>query len=102
MKIPKQIKKYCPYCKTVTTVKVVITKRKKASAMKHGNKYRARLRGKARGHGNLGRYSKRPITKWKKTGSKQTKKTDIKFVCTKCGKAFNQSSGIRAKKVELI
>jgi len=102
MKIPKQIKRYCPVCKTHTIVKVALSKRKPASAMKHGNKYRARLRGLARGHGNHGRYSKKPISKWKMTGSKQTKKTDIRYTCTKCGKSFNQSHGIRTKKIEFV
>lgn len=102
MKIPKQIKRYCPVCKTHTIVKVAQSKRRTASAMRHGNKYRARLRGLARGHGNLGRYSKKPISKWKMTGSKQIKKTDLRFTCTKCGKSFCQSHGIRAKKVEFV
>lgn len=100
MKIPKVIKRYCPYCKTHTEHKVAQDKRKQASSLTYGSKVRARRRGQARGHGNLGRYSKPAVTKFKRTGKKPTKKTDSRYECTVCKKKHMQSSGIRAKKVE--
>src|SRR3989344_2657187 len=102
MKMPKTRKKYCPKCNTHTEHKVFSAKRKAASSLKYGSKIRARLRGRARGTGNLGRYSKPAVTKLKMTGKKQTKKTDLRFQCTKCNKIQTQKEGIRIKKLEFI
>jgi len=68
----------------------------------YGSKFRARARGKARGMGNLGRYSKPAVTKWKRAGKKQTKKTDLKFQCSECKKFHLQAQGFRAKKIEIV
>jgi len=70
--------------------------------MSAGSKVRARGRGRARGMGNLGRYSKPAITKWKMTSKKPTKKTDLRFECKVCKKAHVQRKGIRAKRVEFV
>lgn len=102
MKIPKAIQRYCPYCKKHTEHKVSQTKKKQASSLSHGSKYRARKRGVARGHGNLGRYSKPAVTKFKRTGAKATKKTDLRYECKECKKQHVQKKGIRAKKVEFV
>ena len=100
MKMPKTRKKYCPKCKKHTEHKVSTVKRKSPSSLKYGSKIRARLRGRARGKGNLGRYSKPAVTRWKMTGKKQTKKTDLRFQCSVCKKSQTQSSGFRIKKIE--
>jgi ribosomal protein L44E len=71
MKIPKSIKRYCPFCKKHTEHKVSQNKKKNPSSLKKGSKYRARRRGQARGFGNLGRYSKPAISKFKRTGAKR-------------------------------
>ncbi len=102
MKIPKTIKRYCKYCRKHTEQKVSQNKKKPASSLSSGSKYRARLRGRARGVGNLGRYSKPAVTKFKRTGAKNTKKTDLRYNCTVCKKTLMQPYGIRAKKVELV
>lgn len=102
MKIPKTVKRFCKTCKKHTEHKVSQNKKKNASSFKRGSKVRARLRGRARGVGNLGRYSKPAVTKFKRTGAKQTKKTDLRYTCAVCKKASCQKSGIRSKKVELI
>ena len=52
--------------------------------------------------GNRGRYSKKAITKFKMTGKKMTKKTDLRFTCKECKKTQVQRKGIRAKKVEFV
>jgi len=101
MKLPKTITRYCPYCKKHTQHTVSVTKKKPASSMKYGSKVRARKRGRARGYGNLGRYSKPAVTKFKRTGKKQTKKTDFRYECKECKKMHVQRKGIRAKRVEL-
>lgn len=102
MKIPKTVKRFCKHCKKHTEQKVTQNKKKAPSSLSRGSKYRAKLRGAARGLGNLGRYSKPAVTKFKRTGAKQTKKTDLRYTCTVCKKMSTQSKGIRSKKVEFI
>jgi len=102
MKIPKLIKRYCKKCKKHTEQKVAANKKKAASSLSHGSKIRARLRGRARGLGNLGRYSKPAVTKFKRSGAKNTKKTDIRYTCNVCKKTSVQPKGIRAKRVEFV
>ncbi len=102
MKIPKNVKRLCKYCKKHTEQKVAQNKKRAASALSKGSKFRARKRGLAKGTGNLGRYSKPAVTKFKRTGAKNTKKTDLRYTCSVCKKMSSQPSGIRAKKVELI
>ncbi len=101
MKIPKQIRKYCPYCKKHTIMKVVEVKKRDRGTLKRGSKERARKRGLNRGAGNKGRYSKGAISKWKMYNKKQSKKTDLRFICSVCKKAINQSKGIRTKKLQI-
>ncbi len=102
MKIPKTIKRYCKFCKKHTEQKVAQNKKRTASSLSRGSKYRARLRGRARGIGNLGRYSKPAVTKFKRTGAKTTKKTDLRYTCNVCKKTTSQPYGRRAKKVEFV
>ena len=96
------MKKMCKHCKTHTNHKVAQNKKKTASSLRVGSKYRARGRGLARGVGNHGKYSRPAIGKWKRTGAKSSKKTDLRFTCATCKKSSAQSSGIRAKRVEFI
>ncbi|MBS3131913.1 50S ribosomal protein L44e [Candidatus Woesearchaeota archaeon] len=100
MKMPKTLNRYCPYCKKHTEHKVSQNKKKTASSLTYGSKVRARLRGKARGTGNLGRYSKPAVTKFKMTGAKASKKTDFRYECKECKKSHMQKKGFRAKKIE--
>lgn len=102
MKIPKSLLRYCKYCRRHTEQKVSQNKKRAPSSLSRGSKYRARKRGRARGIGNLGRYSKPAVTKFKRTGAKATKKTDLRYTCTVCNKMSSQPYGIRAKKVELV
>lgn len=103
MKIPKMIKRYCPFCKTHTEQKVAQAK-KRAPGSKHPLSQFAKKRtGFGKGKGNLGKYgSKPPVTKFKMTGSKTSKKLDLRYECKDCKKQTVQNKGIRTKKVELI
>ena len=92
--------RYCKHCGKHTEHKITMNKRRTASPLKRGSKYRAKSRGLAKGHGNLGRYSKPAVTKFKLTGAKTTKKTDLRYACTVCKKISTQKKGIRAKRVE--
>ncbi|MBU0536553.1 MAG: 50S ribosomal protein L44e [Nanoarchaeota archaeon] len=100
MKMPKLIKRLCPYCKKHTQHGVSQAKKKGRSSLTYGAKQRAKKRGASRGYGNLGRYSKPAISGWKMTGKKATKKTDLRYTCKVCKKTHMQKQGIRAKKVE--
>jgi len=70
--------------------------------MSRGSKTRMMKRGERRGIGNYGKTSRPAIAKWKMTGAKTTKKTDLRYACSVCKKVSTQNSGIRAKKVEFI
>lgn len=102
MKVKKAVKRYCPYCRKHTEHKVAQNKKKSPGSLTYGSKVRAKRRGAARGYGNLGRYSKPAISKFKMTGKKLTKKTDLRYECKECKKVHMQNSGVRAKRVEFI
>jgi ribosomal protein L44E len=48
----------------------------------------------------MGRYSKPAITKFKMTGKKSSKKTDLRYECSICKKQHMQKKGFRAKRLE--
>lgn len=102
MKIPKAKKRYCPKCKKHTDHNVSQAKstgRSKAHPMSRGAQARLRKRGLNRGYGNQGRYSKKAIGSWKRTGSKTSKKIDLRFKCKECGKS-TMGGGFRVKRPE--
>ena len=85
---------------------MALAKRKAPNATNHqtrGSKVRQRKRsrGVGIGMGNRGKYSRKAISKFKMTGKKLTKKTDFRYTCGVCKYISVQSSGIRAKKVEM-
>jgi large subunit ribosomal protein L44e len=103
MKIKKAVKRYCPFCRKHTEMKVSLAKKKGRNAahpMSRGSVSRVQRRGLRRGYGNLGRFSKPP--KPKMTGKKLSKKTDFRYTCKACNKTTSQREGFRAKKVELV
>ena len=106
MKLKKIIKRYCKFCKKHTEQTVSQVKQKGLNAthhMTHGSKKgRARIRQRASGKGNLGRYSKKSMSAWKRTGVKASKKINIKYTCKECKKSVPQAQGKRAKKLEII
>lgn len=77
-----------------------MNKRKNPRTMTYGSKLRARRRGSARGLGNRGRYSKPAISKFKMTGRKASKKTDLRYECSQCKKQHVQSHGFRSRRIE--
>ena len=76
------------------------SKKRSPRSLTYGSKVRARRRGLSRGFGNRGRYSKPAITKFKRTGKKSTKKTDLRYECKVCKKVHAQNKGFRAKRIE--
>jgi large subunit ribosomal protein L44e len=99
MKIPKTTKRYCPYCKKKTEQKIkLVSTGAKRGALKRGSKQRAKLRGKNRGIGNLGRWSKPAVSKFKRK-TKTNKKTNIMYTCLECKKSKYQKKGHRVGKI---
>ncbi len=103
MKIPKNIKRYCPFCKKHTKQKVMESKKRSKGTthpLSRGSKHRTKKRGEWRGMGNKGKYSRPPSPK--RSGKKLSKKTDLRYNCTVCKKSHVQRKGKRTKKLELI
>ena len=103
MKIPKRINRYCPYCRKKTEHKVSdVSSGHKRSALKRGSIERARRRGKGRGMGNLGKWGSKPgVTKWKRK-TKTTKKTNLLYTCSVCGKSHQQKKGKRTGRLQIV
>ena len=104
MKIPKQIKRYCPKCKTHTEHKVSQAKRRtpgSAHPLAKSQKIRSKF---GKGYGNKGKYGSKPaVSKFKMTGAKTSKKTDFRFQCATCKKTqVGKNGGKRSKKVEIV
>lgn len=103
MKLPKTLQRHCPHCNKHTEHGVGQSKKRGRNAthpMSRGSRSRLEARGRARGHGNTGRYSRPAVASFKMTGKKMSKKTDLRYTCKSCKKQHMQSTGIRAKKVE--
>ncbi|HTZ41602.1 MAG TPA: 50S ribosomal protein L44e [Candidatus Omnitrophota bacterium] len=99
MKFPKKTKRYCPYCKKQTEQKIkLVGTGFQRGTLTRGSKYRARLRGKGVGIGNKGKWGSKPAMSKFKRKSKTTKKTNIMYTCSVCGKSKYQKRGIRAGK----
>ncbi len=87
MKLPKKTKRFCPYCNKKTEQKIdVVSTGFKRGTLSYGSLSRARSRGKARGMGNHGRYSKKAVKSWKRKTKATTRKVLI-YTCTECKKS---------------
>ena len=105
MKLPKTRKRHCRYCRKHTEHTLYQAKKRtpgSAHPLSLGSKSRqlARHRGVGIGKGNRGRYSRKAISKFKMTGAKTTKKSDLRYTCKVCKKTHTQSKGFRTKKLE--
>ena len=99
MKKPKTTKRYCPSCNKQTEQKISeVSSGHQRGTLKRGSKERAKKRGANQGMGSHGKYSKPPVTKFKRK-TKSTKKTNIKYTCSVCKKATMQKKGKRTKKL---
>jgi len=100
MKFPKKTTRYCPKCNKTTEqkIKLVSTGHKKGS-LKWGSLSRAKLRGKARGMGNLGKWGSKPAGSKFKRKTKTTKKIVVLYTCTVCNKSKPAKKGRRASKI---
>lgn len=107
MKIPKEIKRYCPNCKTHTSQKVKNEKNRgksKTHPLSRFGKVRQTLRGIGQGigSGNAGRMSRGAMNSWKRFNKKHSKKTDFRYTCEGCKKTnVGSGAGIRSKKIQI-
>lgn len=103
MKIPKEVKRYCPNCKTHTVCKVKNEKNRgknKAHPMSQFSQMRMKLRGLSTGKGNKGKLARGALNSWKRFNKKHSKRPDFRFTCTVCGKTHTSSGkGNRSKKI---
>ncbi len=89
MKIPKNMRKLCPFCKEYTDQKVEIVKNRPRSELRAGQR---RFRRKMKGYGSF----PRP----KPEGREKTvRKLALRMKCTKCNKKYSKK-GFRASKFE--
>ncbi|MFH0816691.1 MAG: 50S ribosomal protein L44e [Methanobacteriota archaeon] len=89
MKLPRQVKGYCPKCKKHVVQEIERVKKKKASELAQGQR---RFRRVTSGYGGF----PRPKPEGRE---KPTRKVWIRYRCKTCKKA-TQRPGIRAKKFE--
>jgi len=90
LKIPKEIRTYCPRCNTHTLHTVTIYKHGRRRALAEGER---RYRRKQEGYG-----SKRKPEQ--KRFAKVTKKVVLKLKCKRCG-YISHREGVRLKKAEI-
>lgn len=107
MKVPKEMKRYCPKCKTHTVQKVKNEKnrgRNKTHPLTKFSMVRLNARGIGTGIGlgNAGRYSRGALNSWKRFNKKHSKKTDLRHTCSVCNKTnVSADKGIRTKKIQV-
>jgi len=90
VKMPKEIKTVCPFCKTHSLQKVSVVKRKERGTLKAGQRRYLKI---VKGYRGFPRPSADAV--------KQTKKVDIRLECKECGKKHVKTRTTRAKKFEL-
>lgn len=91
MKFPKTIKTYCDFCRKHTEHTVELAKKKTRRTMAQGQR---RFLRKLKGYTSF----PRPKPDYEKA----TKRVDIRYKCTVCGKKHTKGSGWRAKKFEIV
>lgn len=97
MKTPTEVSRYCPKCKKQTKHKIVQVKSsKKRGALKIGAR---RFDRKTKGYTGFPRPKPENSKKW---GVKLTKKLDLRYKCSECGKMTIRKKGLRLKKFEMV
>lgn len=103
MKLPKETKRYCPYCKkhTVHAIGTASQKgRSTAHPLSRGSTSRLKARGLRSGKGNKGKYSKPAVKSWKRK-TKVTRRMTIMYKCKLCKKSKGMKKAIRAGRIEI-
>lgn len=103
MKLPKETKRFCKYCKKHTSQTIATAKQKSRSAahpMSRGSQTREKLRGLRGGFGNMGRRSRKGPKDWKMK-AKVTKRITVMYKCKECGKQKGIKKAIRSGRIEI-
>jgi large subunit ribosomal protein L44e len=90
IKFPTKVRIACPFCHKHTLHTVEIVKKKPRRTLAQGQR---RFLRKLAGYGSF----PRPKPDYEKA----TKKLDLRYKCTVCGKKHTKGKGFRAKKFEL-
>ena len=90
MKMPKQQRKYCPYCKKHTLHTVEESKRRQRRTL---SVWQRRFLRKMKGYGSFPKENP-------KGREKPTRKLDLRFTCSECKKGHSIGLGFRIKKLE--
>jgi large subunit ribosomal protein L44e len=91
MKFPKKLNAYCKNCRKHTEQTVELAKKKPRRTLAQGQqRYLRKLRG----------YTSFPRPQ--PDVEKETKKVDLRYKCSVCGKKYGRGEGWRAKKFELV
>lgn len=103
MKIPKEMKRFCPNCKKHTLHKVKLEKdrgKNKTRTMTNNSQIRLRLRQRSTGYGNSGKLSRGAVNSWKRHNKKHSKRPDLRFKCSECQKTnTRKGKGPKSKKI---
>jgi large subunit ribosomal protein L44e len=100
MKLPKETKRYCPYCKKHTE-QLILTAKQKGRSTAHPLSRDSPSRVRKRslyGYGNWGKRSKKGAKDWKMK-TKVTKKISLLYKCKVCNKMKGVSRGIRSSRI---
>ena len=103
MKLPKEVRRFCPYCRKHTIHGVDTAKQRARSAthpLSRGSSSREKARGLRGGFGNLGRRSKKGPKDWKMK-TKVTKRISVVYKCKECNKIHGIKKAIRAGRIEI-
>jgi len=103
MKLPKQTKRYCPYCRKHTLQSISTAKQKARSSshpLSRWSPFRVKKRNYRSGFGNLGRFSKPAVKSWKRK-IKVTKRISVMYTCTICKKTKGIKKAIRSGRIEI-
>lgn len=101
MKLPKTTNRFCPFCNKKTLQKIdLVSTGVKRGTLTYGSLSRARARGKARGMGNWGRYSKKAVKAWKRKTKTTTRKVLI-YTCQTCKKSKHAAHSRRVSRIEI-
>lgn len=92
MKFPQKVNVYCPTCGKHTEHVVEIAKRRTRGTLTHGQRIFKR---KMRGYGSFPKEN--PGKR-----EKPTRRVDLRFKCSVCGKKTMHGRGFRVKKFELV
>lgn len=99
MNLPKETKRFCPYCKKRTDQKIdVVSTGFKRGELRRGSISRSKSRGAMPGHGNQGRYSRKAPKNWKRKTKTTTRKVVI-YKCKDCGKSKQAKESRRVGKL---